>query len=191
LDANTHVGVLPNPALHRYSNLSAGNEWLKPDAWGSLTEGRTDQKRRDFRPTELCSLPRGTGFSAPYVDAYGQLAAALWSDTVSGSKPSLASLLLAGREKIRFRRNLSIGTLNALGQSSSVLAVPGNSQTILGCADSTVIRTSGTNRVGPVSLAQWNGRDFLFSPLGSGNAQLGEPVDARLLPDAPLIQPVC
>ena len=32
---------------------------------------------------------------------------------------------------------------------------------------STVNRSSDTNRVGPVSLAQWNGRDFVFSPLGS------------------------
>ncbi|MGA8481079.1 MAG: hypothetical protein WB696_24195, partial [Chthoniobacterales bacterium] len=26
--------------------LSAGNEWLKPGAWGSVTKGKTDQKRR-------------------------------------------------------------------------------------------------------------------------------------------------
>ena len=26
--------------------LSAGNEWLKPGAWGSVTKGRTYQKRR-------------------------------------------------------------------------------------------------------------------------------------------------
>jgi hypothetical protein len=74
--------------------LSAGNEWLKPGAWGSVTKGETDQKRRGhlrklrralvlrlwmperrgrdvglaesgFRPTELCSLPCRTGFSAP------------------------------------------------------------------------------------------------------------------------------
>jgi hypothetical protein len=56
---------------------------------------------------------------------------------------------------------------------------------------STVNRSSDTNRVGPVSLAQWNGCDFVFSPLGSGNSQLSEPVDARLLPDAPLISLVC
>jgi len=61
------------------------------------------------------------------------------------------------------------------------------SETILGCADSTVNRSSDTNRVGPLSLAQWNDRDFLFSPLGSGNSQLSEPVDARLVSDAPLI----
>ncbi len=63
--------------------------------------------------------------------------------------------------------------------------------TNLGPADSTVIRTSDTNRVGPLSLAQGNERDFLFSPLGPGNSQLSEPVDERLLPDAPLIQLVC
>jgi hypothetical protein len=45
--------------------LSAGNEWLKPGARRSVTKGRTDQKRRGFRPTELCSRPGGTGFSAP------------------------------------------------------------------------------------------------------------------------------
>jgi hypothetical protein len=56
---------------------------------------------------------------------------------------------------------------------------------------STVNRSSDTNRVGPVSLAQWTGCDFVFSPLGSGNSQLSEPVDARLLPDAPLISLVC
>ena len=52
---------------------------------------------------------------------------------------------------------------------------------------STVNRSFDTNRVGPLSPAQENERDFLFSPLESGNAQLGEPVDARLLPDAALI----
>jgi hypothetical protein len=34
--------------------LSAGNEWLKPGAWGSLTEGRTDQKRRGARSPTAC-----------------------------------------------------------------------------------------------------------------------------------------
>jgi hypothetical protein len=33
--------------------LSAGNEWLKPGAWGSVTKGRTEQKRRGFRPTVM------------------------------------------------------------------------------------------------------------------------------------------
>jgi hypothetical protein len=51
----------------------------------------------------------------------------------------------------------------------------------------TVIRTSGTNRVGPVSLAQWNGRDFLFSPQGYGNTHFGEPVAARLVSESALI----
>src|SRR5260221_7858996 len=40
---------------------------------GSLAKARTDQKRRGFRPTELYSLPCGTGFSAPYVDPHGQI----------------------------------------------------------------------------------------------------------------------
>jgi hypothetical protein len=43
---------------------------------------------------------------------------------------------------------------------------------------SNVNRSSDTNRVGPVSLAQWTGCDFVFSPLGSGNSQLSERVDA-------------
>ena len=50
-----------------------------------------------------------------------------------------------------------------------------------------VMSASDTNRVGPLSLAQWNDRDFLFSPLAYGNTHCGEPVAARLLRDAPLI----
>jgi hypothetical protein len=61
----------------------------------------------------------------------------------------------------------------------------------LDLAGSTVNRSSGTNRVGLVSLAQGNERDFLFSPLGSGNSKLSEPVAARLASDAPLISLVC
>jgi hypothetical protein len=52
---------------------------------------------------------------------------------------------------------------------------------------STANRSSDTNRVGPLSLAQWNGRDFVFSPLGFRNSQFSEPVAARLVSDAPLI----
>jgi hypothetical protein len=51
----------------------------------------------------------------------------------------------------------------------------------------TANRSSDTNRVGPLSLAQGTGRDFLFLPQGSGIAQFCEPVDARLLPDARLL----
>jgi hypothetical protein len=51
---------------------------------------------------------------------------------------------------------------------------------------STVNRSSDTNRVGPVSLAQWTGCDFLFSPLEYGNTHFGEPVDAKLVPAAPM-----
>jgi hypothetical protein len=54
-----------------------------------------------------------------------------------------------------------------------------------------VMSASDTNRVGPVSLAQWNGHDFLFLSLAYGKTQLGEPGDARLLPDAALISLVC
>jgi hypothetical protein len=43
-----------------------------------------------------------------------------------------------------------------------------------------------TNRVGHLSLAQRNDRDFLFSPLAHGNTHFGEPVAARLLREAPL-----
>ena len=50
-----------------------------------------------------------------------------------------------------------------------------------------VMSASDTNRVGPLSLAQWNDRDFLFSPPEPGNSQLSERVDARLASDAPLI----
>jgi hypothetical protein len=64
------------------------------------------------------------------------------------------------------------------------LLFPAVPHTILGCAHSTVIRTFDTNRVGPLSLAQWNGRDFLFSPLAHPDTQFGEPVDARLVPGA-------
>jgi hypothetical protein len=46
---------------------------------------------------------------------------------------------------------------------------------------------SDTNCVGPVSLAQWNGHDFLFLSLAYGNTQFGEPVAARLVSDASLI----
>ena len=64
--------------------------------------------------------------------------------------------------------------------------LPAISETILGCADSTVSRSSDTNRVGPLSLAQGNGRDFLFSPLAYGNIHFGEPGAARLVSHAPL-----
>jgi hypothetical protein len=67
------------------------------------------------------------------------------------------------------------------------LFLPAISETILRCADSTANRSSGTNRVGLLSLAQWNDRDFLFSPLAHGNRHFGEPAAARLPRDAPLI----
>jgi hypothetical protein len=41
--------------------------------------------------------------------------------------------------------------------------------------------SSDTNRVGPLSLAQWNDRDFLSLPLAHGNTHFGEPVAARLV----------
>ena len=50
-----------------------------------------------------------------------------------------------------------------------------------------VMSASDTNRVDPVSLALENGSAFLFLAPGPGNAQFGEPVVARRLPDAPLI----
>jgi hypothetical protein len=90
-----------------------------------------------------------------------------------------ASPLLPGREEYgsdviyRSAHSERSGTILERSCRSRQFLTP-----ILACADSTVIRTSGTNRVGPVSLAQWNGRDFLSSLLGFGNAQLGEPVDA-------------
>jgi hypothetical protein len=49
-----------------------------------------------------------------------------------------------------------------------------------------VMSASDTNRVDPLSPAQWNGRDFLFSPLAYRNTHSGEAVDGRLVSDAPM-----
>jgi hypothetical protein len=99
---------------------------------------------------------------------------------------------LQARNRVR-TSNLSANTLRALlGQSGSALfVVPGDSEFILGCADSAANRSSDTNRVGPVSLAQGNGSAFLFLALGSGNAQFGGLVDERLVHDVPLISLAC
>jgi hypothetical protein len=78
-----------------------------------------------------------------------------------------------------------------IGSSNRFLLSPAIPDTILGCANSIANRSSGTNRVGPVSLAQGSGHDFVFSLLGYGNTHFGEPVAARFLPDALLISLVC
>jgi hypothetical protein len=52
--------------------IISGQRMAQTRRVGSVTKGRTDQKRRGFRPTELCSLPCGTGFCDPQADAHGQ-----------------------------------------------------------------------------------------------------------------------
>jgi hypothetical protein len=76
----------------------------------------------------------------------------------------------------RSLRNKTIGHPKTIGHSSrdsvkmpqslarAFLLFPPIPDTNLGCTGSTVIQTSGTNCVRPLSLAQGNGSDFGFLP---------------------------
>jgi hypothetical protein len=61
-DAYAHVGVLLIRAVHRHNIYQRATNGSNPGAWGSVTKGRTDRKRRGFRrngqitPADLVAL---------------------------------------------------------------------------------------------------------------------------------------